>query len=97
VGAQGGELDAACAAGLNDEGSGLLIPVSRGISRSSNPEEEARRLKEGINEARRRVLEKRQGGDAGEVVIAPYQREFIEFSLKENVLRFGSFVLKVSC
>jgi orotate phosphoribosyltransferase len=26
--------------------------------------------------------------------MAPYQREFLEFSLGEGVLKFGSFVLK---
>ena len=48
VGAQGGDLDAACQAGLNDEGTGMLIPVSRGISRAQDPELEAKRLNEGI-------------------------------------------------
>ena len=97
VGAQGGDLDAACLAGLNDEGSGMLIPVSRGISRADDPEMEAKRLKEGINEARKKVLEERQcqmNSSSASSSIAPYQKEFIEFSLKENVLRFGSFVLK---
>eukprot|EP00804_Cyclotella_cryptica_P015572 CCRYP_003584-RB/>CCRYP_003584-RB protein AED:0.08 eAED:0.08 QI:370/1/1/1/1/1/3/107/533 len=96
VGAQGGDLDAACLAGLNEDGTGMLIPVSRGISRANDPGEEARKLKEGINEARKTVLKKRlkcKKSD-GDVMIAPYQKEFIEFSLKENVLRFGSFVLK---
>eukprot|EP00986_Skeletonema_menzelii_P001540 scaffold407_cov142-Skeletonema_menzelii.AAC.3 len=95
VGAQGGDLDAACRAGLNDEGTGMLIPVSRGISRASDPGAEAMKLKEGINAARKAVLEQRgekrkQPGDS----IAPYQKEFLEFSLKEGVLKFGSFVLK---
>jgi orotidine 5'-phosphate decarboxylase subfamily 2 len=97
VGAQGGDLDAACMAGLNDEGTGMLIPVSRGISRASDPGEEAKRLKEGINAARERVLVQRKSSDnssSSSSSIAPYQKEFIEFSLKEQVLRFGSFVLK---
>jgi len=95
VGAQGGDLDAACRAGLNDEGTGMLIPVSRGISRATDPAAEAMKLKEGINAARKAVLDERgekreQPGDS----IAPYQKEFLEFSLKEGVLKFGSFVLK---
>mmetsp|Transcript_10570 Transcript_10570/g.16073 ORF Transcript_10570/g.16073 Transcript_10570/m.16073 type:complete len:527 (-) Transcript_10570:44-1624(-) len=95
VGAQGGDLDAACRAGLNDEGTGMLIPVSRGISRASDPSAEAMKLKEGINAARKAVLDQRdekrkEQGDS----IAPYQKEFLEFSLKEGVLKFGSFVLK---
>ena len=95
VGAQGGDLDAACRAGLNYEGTGMLIPVSRGISRATDPAAEAMKLKEGINAARKAVLDERgekrdQPGDS----IAPYQKEFLEFSLKEGVLKFGSFVLK---
>eukprot|EP00571_Detonula_confervacea_P012706 CAMPEP_0172298620 /NCGR_PEP_ID=MMETSP1058-20130122/1190_1 /TAXON_ID=83371 /ORGANISM="Detonula confervacea, Strain CCMP 353" /LENGTH=528 /DNA_ID=CAMNT_0013007901 /DNA_START=9 /DNA_END=1591 /DNA_ORIENTATION=- len=95
VGAQGGDLDAACKAGLNDQGSCMLIPVSRGVSRASDPGAEAQKLKEGINAARSAVLsskeEKSEQSGSG---IAAYQKDFIEFSLKEGVLKFGSFVLK---
>lgn len=94
VGAQGGDLDAACQAGLNDEGSGMLVPVSRGISRASDPAAEALKLKDGINAARTAVLQSREKGEKSEGGIAPYQQEFLEFSLKEGVLKFGSFVLK---
>mmetsp|Transcript_37610 Transcript_37610/g.90683 ORF Transcript_37610/g.90683 Transcript_37610/m.90683 type:complete len:536 (+) Transcript_37610:99-1706(+) len=96
VGAQGGDLDAACRAGLNDDGSCMLVPVSRGVSRAEDPGEEAKRLKEGINAARSTVLQSKKGGQKrgrGEE-IAPYQQEFLEFSLSEGVLKFGSFVLK---
>ena len=37
VGAQGGELTSALRAGLRRDGSGMLIPISRGISRAKNP------------------------------------------------------------
>lgn len=37
VGAQGGELEAAMKAGLRKDGKGMLIPISRGISRAKNP------------------------------------------------------------
>lgn len=99
VGAQGGDLDAACRAGLNDSGSGMLIPVSRGVSRASNPGEEALKLKKGINAARAAVLASRGTKSAADdsnssSSMAPYQRNFLEFSLKEGVLKFGSFVLK---
>lgn len=93
VGAQGGDLDAACKAGLNDKGSCMLVPVSRGVSRASDPGAEAQKLKEGINAARLAVLQSKD--DKGEHPgIAPYQKDFLEFSLKEGVLKFGSFVLK---
>jgi uridine monophosphate synthetase len=105
VGAQGGDLDDACRAGLNDEGTCLLVPVSRGVSSASDPGEEARRLKDGINAARAAVASGRRerrrepvvdsDADAGSAVrMASYQREFLEFSLEEGVLKLGSFVLK---
>ena len=37
VGAQGGELEAALKAGLRKDGKGMLIPISRGISRAEKP------------------------------------------------------------
>jgi len=100
VGAQGGDLDAACRAGLDEDGSGLLIPVSRGVSRASDPAAEAKTLKEGINAAREAVLESKRTASSSSAAaedsssMAPYQKEFLEFSLKEGVLKFGSFVLK---
>lgn len=101
VGAQGGDLAAACRAGLNDSGTRLLVPASRGISRSDDPGAEAKALKDGINAARRSIAAERSsaaadGGGGGEATakIEPYQRDFLEFSLAEGVLKFGSFVLK---
>jgi len=44
VGAQGGDLPATLAAGRRADGLGLLVPVSRGISRAPDPGEAARRL-----------------------------------------------------
>jgi uridine monophosphate synthetase len=37
IGAQGGELEAALKAGLRKDGKGMLIPISRGISRAEKP------------------------------------------------------------
>ena len=37
VGAQGGELEATLKAGLRKDGKGMLIPISRGISRAEKP------------------------------------------------------------
>ena len=45
VGAQGGDLDAALTAGLDEGGSKMLIPVSRGISRKEDRGEAARKLR----------------------------------------------------
>jgi len=37
VGAQGGDLEVALKAGLRKDGKGMLLPISRGISRAKNP------------------------------------------------------------
>ena len=48
VGAQGGELEAALKAGLRKDGKGMLIPVSRAISRSLTPVTAAADLRDQI-------------------------------------------------
>jgi uridine monophosphate synthetase len=90
VGAQGGDLVAACKAGMNASGTGLLIPVSRGISKAPDPAAAAKELRDMMNAAKQDVLNATVDGNA----IQPYQQEFIEFSLSQGVLKFGSFVLK---
>jgi uridine monophosphate synthetase len=50
VGAQGGDLAAALRSGLRQDGLGLLVPVSRGISRADDPHLAAKSLSEGINQ-----------------------------------------------
>jgi uridine monophosphate synthetase len=96
VGAQGGNLAEACAAGLNDQGTGLLIPVSRGISRAADPAAAAKKLQEDIQTAREQVASNKSQSkeDSDAVSIQQYQKEFLEFSLAEGVLKFGAFVLK---
>ena len=101
VGAQGGDLLQACQAGLNASGTGLLIPVSRGISRAPNPKEAARELCEQIQAVRQQIVQQQQqerkdksGATTTDDSIQPHQKEFLEFSLQQGVLKFGSFVLK---
>ncbi len=52
VGAQGGELQAVLQAGLRRDGLGLLIPVSRAISRASEPRQAALAMRDEINRGR---------------------------------------------
>ena len=92
IGAQGGNLDEAAKAGLNEDGTAMLIPVSRGISRAEDPAAAAKDLSEKINEVRKNL--KRTSTSESTLRIQPYQREFLEFSLEQGVLKFGSFVLK---
>jgi uridine monophosphate synthetase len=93
VGAQGGSVEQTVAAGLNNDGSGLLIPVSRGISKADDPGAAAKALKEQIWKARIQFLVNRKI-EVSSNDIQPYQTEFLKFSLQEGVLKFGSFVLK---
>jgi uridine monophosphate synthetase len=53
IGAQGAELEAALRAGLRPDGMGLLINVSRGISRAEDPAAAAAGLRDRIGEIRR--------------------------------------------
>jgi uridine monophosphate synthetase len=108
VGAQGGDLLQAALAGLNDRGTCMLVPVSRGISQAKDPADAARELWEQIQSVRDHVRKLNQpdgsmasplnqsgeSGGGGAAVLAPYQREFLEFSLAQGVLKFGSFTLK---
>ena len=96
VGAQGGNLEEAFRAGCNAQGSAMLVPVSRGISRAEDPGAAAKGLMENINAVRNKLKEKSPSSDADGTSdsIEPYQKEFLEFSLSQNVLRFGEFTLK---
>ena len=92
IGAQGGNLDEAVAGGLRQDGMGLLVPVSRGISRAEDPGKAAESLVANINEARARARADNSG--SGESGLKKYQEEFIEFALDAGVLKFGEFTLK---
>ena len=46
VGTQGADLESAMKAGLRKDGKGMLIPVSRAISRASNPAKAAADLRD---------------------------------------------------
>jgi len=53
VGAQGGDLEQALAAGLDSQGRGLVINASRSIIYASNPRQAADELRQRINRGRR--------------------------------------------
>ena len=55
VGLQGGDLRQALMAGLRSDGMGMLIPISRGISRASNPRQAAQEICEKINAIRKEI------------------------------------------
>lgn len=59
VGAQGADLYAALNAGLRADGLGMLIPVSRGISRAENANKAAKEFRDWINEIREKLKHKK--------------------------------------
>ncbi len=52
VGAQGGDLQLALKSGLRPDGLGMLIPVSRSLSRAADPHQAAAELRQAINRER---------------------------------------------
>lgn len=52
IGAQGGDLAAALEAGLSADGMGMLLPISRGISKASSPRDAAEAFRVEINRIR---------------------------------------------
>jgi uridine monophosphate synthetase len=85
IGAQGGDLKEAVHAGLNDEGLGLLVPVSRGISRSENSGEAAKKIRDQLNEARQNYKPAKQ-----ESLLTTVAKGFFE----AGCVKFGEFTLK---
>lgn len=85
IGAQGGDLASALNAGLRDDGLGLLVPVSRGISRSENPAQAALDLRNELNNARRNWKPQIQ-----EKPLSMIARELFEV----GCVKFGEFTLK---
>jgi uridine monophosphate synthetase len=55
VGTQGGELEITLKAGLRSDGKGLLIPISRAISRAANPGLAAAEIRDQIVEIREQM------------------------------------------
>ncbi len=91
VGAQGGDLDAALAAGLRPDGMGILIPVSRHLSRSADPGAVAYQLRVEINLARERIKANR-GFPVNFVEKRPLH--LADELLMAGCIQFGEFTLK---
>jgi len=55
VGAQGGELEITLKAGLREDGKGILLPISRAISRAENPGKAAAEIRDEILHVKREL------------------------------------------
>ncbi len=91
IGAQGGTVQEACAAGLRRDGLGLLVVVAREISSSADPAQAARRLRDGINEARHLTLANRQ---TGQTPMSKLKKKLLRGLIRTECFRLGEFTLK---
>lgn len=91
LGAQGADLKAAMRAGLREDGLGLLINVSRGISRAEDPHQAARDLVNRFREAQE-ITKPRKASRKKEpsLLVTP----LVEGLLSMGCVRFGEFTLK---
>ncbi len=87
VGAQGGDLKLALAAGLRADGAGMILPASRSIATAADPGEVARRMRLEINANRSRLGETSGFVDDGLGLLA-------DALLRAGCVQFGSFELK---
>jgi uridine monophosphate synthetase len=93
VGIQGGDLRVALEAGLRPDGMGLLIPVSRGISRSEDPGRAAEEIRSSINQNRDRILEKKIRKAGIEALDFSFS-DLAKGLLESGCIKFGQFTLK---
>jgi len=108
IGAQGGSIPEAVAAGIRSDGLGILPHVSRSIANADDPGAAAKKMRDDLNEAREKTFEASTGSTFSAGSISLSQNEngpVIEKNkeLKESLLsglldagcfRIGEFVLK---
>jgi len=93
VGAQGGDLEAALAAGLDERGSGIIVSASRSIIYAENPRAAAQELRDRINAARR--VGKWQISKSANQQIGTSARTQLILALADiGCVRFGDFTLR---
>ncbi len=99
IGAQGGDLSAAVSAGIRQDGLGLLLPVSRQVSRAADPRQEADKIRQEINKHRRSFIAAqsviKKTAPAPELDAVSAQKENLaQVLLDTGCVKFGSFTLK---
>ena len=100
VGAQGGDLEAALHAGLRADGKGLLINVSRSISRAENPAKAAAELRDEMINIKYEMGKTRKTiPDPRKSTLKTTKADFPVSNLADSLLeagcvKFGEFTLK---
>ena len=93
IGAQGGDLEAAVAAGLRTDGLGMVINVSRAVYYADDPRTAATALRDQINAARK-VAAKQTAGQRKADGPSPALQSLILDLARIGAVRFGKFTLK---
>ena len=96
VGTQGGDLATALRSGLRADGKGMLVNVSRAISRAENPKLEAARLRDEMLEIREERVERREKRGKSNRLIYSYSplSTLANGLLEAGCIKFGEFTLK---
>ena len=92
VGAQGGDISRTLLHGLRKDGLGIVLPVSRGISRSADPRSAASDFRDAINDARSAFL----GSESAPILKegSPNSAELARGLIESGCIKFGEFQLK---
>lgn len=95
VGAQGGDLETALAAGLDKQGSGIIVSASRSIIYAEDPRAAAQELRERINAIRRisELASQRSSGVAKQRIMKSPQEQLILALADIGCVKFGQFTL----
>ena len=101
VGAQGGDLEKALSAGLREDGMGMLVPVSRGISRANDWAKAAAELRDSIesmryalSENRKQRISHRGKSEARSAAPSSLLSTLADGLLEAGCIKFGAYTLK---
>jgi len=90
IGAQGGDVEAALSAGLDAQGSGVIVPVSRAVLYAGNPRAAAQELRDAINQQRANIL---NGSNGFERMTEKKSVELILSLYEAGCVKFGEVTL----
>ncbi|MFH1908680.1 MAG: orotidine-5'-phosphate decarboxylase [Chloroflexota bacterium] len=94
IGAQGGDLETALKAGLRKDGKGMLIPVSRGISRAASPSKVAAELQDEMVNIQYQLSRKKRVERSKTTKSYSLISTLADGLLEAGCIKFGDFTLK---
>ena len=94
AGAQGGDLETALRAGLRADRKGLLINISRGISRHENPAKAAAELRDEIVNIQYQMGKEKKTGTSKPAIQSSANTALADGLLAAGCVKFGEFTLK---